>query len=363
VGDRFFDASLYRADPSPLALESGTVYEAVRTGDPVGLFTVTQSQTIGGVWVGLGQWRPKSLLEAAVKVAVAAPPSDDSDGPPILRKPKPAGEQTSSAPVSPVPTPSPAPGGSSAGAKPAVPASPLHTASSAAEDDPARPILRRGKPVKSEASDELAPLITDKPGAAHSTTEAAANAKGGSPAGLEVLTAVSDANGPAFRPFVMKVSPEDRTRYESLMRQTAASALGKYGATHKQHKPAAAATMSDIQFQVYDAHNNDEPVLVFSATVPEVLPTGAQSGFRYFVTVVARIDFYGDLHQLFAQVTDSTHLDAYPRLELVDVVDAEGSGTGQLLFREISDSGYDYVLYRVGADKLWPLFQGAGSNF
>jgi hypothetical protein len=77
---------------------------------------------------------------------------------------------------------------------------------------------------------------------------------------------------------------------------------------------------------------------------------------RYFVTVVARQDMYGELHRLFAETTDSSRLDAYPRMELIDAVDAEGAGTGQLLFRNVSDSGFSYSIYRVGADKLWPLF-------
>jgi hypothetical protein len=72
---------------------------------------------------------------------------------------------------------------------------------------------------------------------------------------------------------------------------------------------------------------------------------------------------YRETRLLFSQVTDSTHLDTYPRMELVDLVDAAGSGTGQLLFRRISDTGYSFALYRIGLDKLWPLFEGAERSF
>jgi len=39
----FYDASAYKAAPVPMALESGTVYEAVSTGVSQGLFTVSNA--------------------------------------------------------------------------------------------------------------------------------------------------------------------------------------------------------------------------------------------------------------------------------------------------------------------------------
>jgi hypothetical protein len=45
-------------------------------------------------------------------------------------------------------------------------------------------------------------------------------------------------------------------------------------------------------------------------------------------------------------------------MELIDAVDADGDGRGELLFRQISDAGRAFVLYRVIGDRLWPLFQG-----
>ena len=60
----------------------------------------------------------------------------------------------------------------------------------------------------------------------------------------------------------------------------------------------------------------------------------------------------------FQNLTDSQHLDVIPRLELIDAVDADGDGRGELLFREISDAGKAFVVYRVIGDRLWPLFHG-----
>jgi hypothetical protein len=369
VGDKFFDGGLYHADPSPMALESGTVYEAERAGDSLGLFTVTKAQDVSGVWVGLGQWRSEDSQKAKPAPAKSVPQADDDERP-ILRKPKSTAAQSSSPSPSPTPFPtaSPAPESKPAAeSKPASASSPAPSPSpaeyAAMEQDAARPILRRGKPAAQESADELPPLIAEKPGAAHSTPGAAGGGLEASSSGVEVLTAVSDAGGPDPRPYTMQLSSEEQVRFEKAVRQMAYAAVSKYAASRPQHRPAAATEFVEAQFRAFDAHTNNEPDLVFSAALPERLPRGASSGFRYLVTVVARVDIYGDLHQLLAQVTDSAHLDAYPRLELIDVVDAEGAGTGQLLFREISDTGYDYALYRIGADKLWLLFQGAGKNF
>jgi len=45
-------------------------------------------------------------------------------------------------------------------------------------------------------------------------------------------------------------------------------------------------------------------------------------------------------------------------MELIDAVDADGDGRGDLLFRRTSDSGSSYAIYRATADQLWPLFEG-----
>ena len=82
------------------------------------------------------------------------------------------------------------------------------------------------------------------------------------------------------------------------------------------------------------------------------------SDLQYIITLVAREDMYGDLHKAFASVTDTQHFDVLSRLELIDAVDADGDGRGELLFRQVSDSGSAFVLYRVIGDQLWPLFQG-----
>jgi hypothetical protein len=45
-------------------------------------------------------------------------------------------------------------------------------------------------------------------------------------------------------------------------------------------------------------------------------------------------------------------------MELIDAVDADGDGRGELLFRRTNDNGSAYAIYRITPDGLWPLFEG-----
>ena len=81
------------------------------------------------------------------------------------------------------------------------------------------------------------------------------------------------------------------------------------------------------------------------------------------MTLVCRTDIYGDLRKLLTQVTDARHLDVISRLELIDAVDADGDGRGELLFREFSaNNARGYVLYRFTGDTLWKLFDSFGGE-
>src|SRR5213079_2035707 len=79
---RFYDAGAYKAAPVPMALEAGTVYEAVKSGVSRGLFTVTGA-------AGEGTWKSAEQLAAAAakrEVVQAKPTEPESDRPPVLRR-------------------------------------------------------------------------------------------------------------------------------------------------------------------------------------------------------------------------------------------------------------------------------------
>ena len=118
-------------------------------------------------------------------------------------------------------------------------------------------------------------------------------------------------------------------------------------------------SFEDVQLHAFDLSNSNEPILVLTAKARLPGRPGTTSDLQYIITLVARDDMYGDLHKVFASVTDTNHFDVLSRLELIDAVDADGDGRGELLFRQVSDSGSAFVLYRVIGDRLWPLFQGA----
>ena len=57
-------------------------------------------------------------------------------------------------------------------------------------------------------------------------------------------------------------------------------------------------------------------------------------------------------------VSDSNHLDAYPRMQIIDAIDADANGRGDLLFRQYSDTGISYALFRVFPYQMEKIFEG-----
>jgi hypothetical protein len=115
--------------------------------------------------------------------------------------------------------------------------------------------------------------------------------------------------------------------------------------------------LENVRTVAYDVWLSNQPVMVLSADAH--VPPGQSEGapdLQYSVLVVAYPDIYNNLHKLYVGITDKFHLDVTPRLELVDAVDADGDGRGELLFRQISDQGTGWVIYRPTADKLWKMF-------
>jgi hypothetical protein len=402
VDGKYYDAGAYKAAPVPMALWSETVYEGVLTGVSQGLFTVTgalqrKAANEAVEWMAEGTWQSASSLKAkAVKKPVVSVPRgmNEDDGPPVLRragneKPKPPTPPASSTGSSPAATPPPAPPSSS----PASPSRQEQAQSDKPPEDGDRPMLKRGQPGAASAEEaqkkaatapptKLAgPAPTNTPASA-TTSVASSGAPTGSPANqVQLIPAISDANGPDLLAYAYNMKPEEEQDFRKRMLAIAADevraragqpASGSVGAgptahTSAQRGKAASGKFvqpdfEDVQLRVFDLSNTNEPELVLTAKAR--LPQRSHekpspnSDVQYMITLVAREDVNGDFHKALANITDTQHLDAIPRLDLIDAVDVDGDGRGELLFREVSEAGTAFVVYSVIGDRLYPLFQG-----
>jgi len=121
-------------------------------------------------------------------------------------------------------------------------------------------------------------------------------------------------------------------------------------------------TVSDYDVRAFDLEFSNSPTVVLTAKLP-VPPAKGQhdTSFIYYVALVARVDINDQAQKIFSSVTDSTRLDAFPRMELIDAVDADANGRGDLLFRQYSDVGISYGLYRVSPYQIEKVFEGGSS--
>lgn len=419
IDGRLYDAGIYKASPVPMALDSGNVYEVEQSGTSVGFFTVYDAKEVKDNWFGEGQWQSNETMEAQRKAAAAsqaaaaearARAQQDADKPPVLRRggaetPKPESAPPSPAPPAGPPPPrgpdeppvlhrpgspepsstQPAPSASAPAAGGSPTPAPASNSAPSASDDSGRPVLRRGAPRGSSQAASL-PGSVIVPSGAQATSvpstaaRVASKTSGGSV--TRVLPAISDAAGPEPRSYLFEVGPAEEQRLSGLAKTMASAELENYAKAHpNEPRPGP---LQDVQVRTFDLAYTNSPLVVLTARAgaapAETLPSrplrrGARRGgaaeatpppapqaaavpadFSYYVTVVAREDINGDLRRLFVSTTDSNHLDAFSRLELIDAVDADGDGRGELLFRAISDSGSSFVIYRAGPDNLATLY-------
>src|SRR5580658_6263760 len=93
---KFYDASAYKADPVPMALEFGIVYEAFRTGVSQGTFTITQPGQLNRTWIAEGSWLPAGSVDPHARKKYTTPViADDPYGPPVLHRRTPKSEPDS----------------------------------------------------------------------------------------------------------------------------------------------------------------------------------------------------------------------------------------------------------------------------
>jgi hypothetical protein len=362
--------------------------------------------------------RDANAVKAAPPVVTApasnAPPRSSSgsgDEPPRLSKG--AGAPPDSPPAAPAPastppaTPPATPPTASTTPSPDTPAAapgdskskpddspPATTSKGPASDSGAseanRPRLRRGKPAGPLPEEEVPGY--SKPGATAKAATATGDAKPVvAVAGpVQMIPAISDIAGPAPHSFAfgwlkdeegerraqiiayvkdqVRAYVADRARSRIVPTgpsktgpvKTGAAAAGTQ-ARKAPVKKGPEPILENVQMAAYDLWGNNQPVFVFSAEAHMPPATGSSAGpndadLRYPVLLVARIDTYNNLYKIYLGITDKFHLDVTSRLDLVDAVDADGDGRGELLFRQTTDAGTGWVIYRVTPDKLWKLF-------
>jgi hypothetical protein len=201
---------------------------------------------------------------------------------------------------------------------------------------------------------------------------------------VQFIPAISDADGPEPHPYKYEMSPAEEEGFRAKMLAMASAEVRKQAKAFEpkplssptaspragQHRLPAKKpvkppqpTFDDVQLRVFDVSASNEPVIVLTATAhpPQSATDEAKDEPKiadYYITLVTRSDIYGELRKLLSVVTDSEHLDVSPRMQLIDAVDADGDSRGELLFRQISDAGTAYAIYRVLPDRLWPLYEG-----
>jgi len=373
-----------------------------------------------GAWVPAGTEKPKTALQAEAVPAgldtsegpprltknpsketpaagtppaaasTSAPASKPSSGDEPPRLTKPAASQSPPGVSSPS-TPNSAPPQSDSKGAPgsAAPQSEHKTGDAKPPDRPnapesdsgaalgSRPRLRRGKPASALPDDEIPGY--SKPGAAPSTS-AGKTPETASARPVQLIPAISDAGGPdphSYGFVFLKDEEGERLQQMTAMAkqqlrayldaQAKARITPKTNATkasgRASAKKAPEPILSNVQMKAYDLWSSNQPVLIFTAQ-GQMPPMPAGQGasqataddLQYSIVLVAYPDIYHDLHKIYAAVTDKYHLDLTPRLELIDAVDADGDGRGELLFRETSDGGSGWVIYRASADKLWKMY-------
>jgi hypothetical protein len=384
VDGRFYDASVYLADPVPLALDTGNVYEVEESGKAMGFVTVTQPKLPqGGNWFADGAFRPRSAVAAAPRPPEPAVRRDEEEGPPRLRKgkpsdtaseePKPAAQKTSAPENKPEDKPAPGDEGRPVLRRPAEQAQTppaaekVPTPESVPPEPEGRPILRRGSSGPEQAL--ALPGSVNVPSGAHlstSSTELRSVAVTSAPA-VRVLPAISDAGGPEPKPYVFQWTQDEQAKLTGGMKSLAEPALQKYAAGNGGH----AGPLENVEVRAFDLTYGNEPVLILTASARPAPPPAAprrrnarvaetppppDPNLTYWITLLAREDLNGDLRVLKTWATDSKHLDAYARHELIDAVDADGDGNGDLLFRLIWDHGRDFAVYRVRYDQVTQLY-------
>jgi hypothetical protein len=222
-------------------------------------------------------------------------------------------------------------------------------------DDPNRPNLHHGKPTSAMNETDL-PKLT------------------GLPANLHQMVAVSDAVNRDPHPFTLDW--DDEAQHKAILEKMQALAraqLAAYGTnpatptptpipavkkttptTARSRRPAAATApqtpLLDEDMKAYTLSYGGAATYIYSAN------TGGTGAALRYVTIVAQADGLGDIKPAIQSVTDAAHFNRTPKMQFVDVVDADASNRASLLFELRSQNARQFALYRVIASHPEQIF-------
>ena len=418
VDDQFYDATIYKAQPVPMALDSGVIYEIFKSGEPVGDFTIQDAEQNQGSWRGVGSFVSKAqedrakaqrnkekAAEAAQKVAEdqeemgsrpvlkrakpkegepadgsqststsgssgtsgsspSSTQSTDASDRPVLKKPA-ENTPSQSAPTTTASTQAPASSSTPAPASPSAP--PATSSAPSPSNDSDAPVLRRA-PVRQTVAGPYKPANvpggkqTKQTAGSATAVDKETMAAPSAPQLTNMQVAISDATPQQVHPYQWEwKDAEEQAKLKSDAEKLALAEINKFAARTSGAKPG---NLIDINFDAFDLNYTNSAVVVLSArafpeaTKPTVrgakakAATAPAEGLEFYVTVVGRVDIYGQMQKELAVATDNKHLDAYPKMRLIDAVDVDGNGGADLLFRSTSDVSNSFVIYR---DKGWSL--------
>jgi hypothetical protein len=228
------------------------------------------------------------------------------------------------------------------------------TASATLNDDPNRPNLHHGKPTSAMNETDL-PKLT------------------GIPANLHQMVAVSDAVNRDPHPFTLDW--DDEAQHKAILEkmQTMARAqIAAYGTTPtnqtptpavkkttptttaRAHRPTATPApqtpLLDEDLKAYTLSYGGAATYIYSAN------TGGTGAALRYVTIVAQDDGLGNIKPAIQNVTDAAHFNRTPKMQFVDVVDADASNRASLLFELRSQYARQFALYRVIASHPEQIF-------
>ncbi len=398
-GSQFQPASLYLADPTPLSVQSGTLYELMKDGSGVGQVEVLHAEQIArgrfaSDWIGLGKflpnpppgpgfkipanltakakfssdmphfaYKPPAATGVAGGMAASSSGGPTNDGanaepgrPTLEQRPRISGPSTSS-------TTTPAEEGRPTLHQPAIASQsgpPILHHRSAAQELNSRQATPSGRPILRYDTHTVSPV-----------TQLKQDALTGMPPEMHQIAAISDSDGTTGHSYAWDwPTPGDKTaalrKLEALALQyltppnppappkttpkrsptpartpAAPRNLHAHDGKPAQPVPAPPLTLTHEHFRAFQLDYGSGPVYVFSAR------TSAPYGSTTYITLIAQPDFAGGLIPLFKTITRSNLLEYQPRMRLIDAVDATGTGRADLLFDLIYRRDRHFALFSI----------------